>query len=323
MNINNLLGLADLDADLARLEECLKGSLTSEDPLLAEVATHLVVAGGKRLRPSLTLACAAERGPAGPEVLLGGVSVELVHLASLYHDDVMDEAATRRNTPSVNAQWGNLVAIVAGDFLLARAAGIAAGLGNEIAGLLAATLARMCEGQIQEVHSAFDTARSESSYLSAIRGKTASLLATACRVGALTSELDQSVVESLTAYGEYFGMVYQIRDDIMDLVASDSDLGKAPGQDLVEGIYTLPVLLALSEAGPSGELADLLGRPLDGAGLDQARRLIRGTSGLAGAEAVGRGFAKKADEAAQQAAPGEVGIALGRLGHALLDTLPT
>ncbi|MHB1787617.1 MAG: polyprenyl synthetase family protein, partial [Acidimicrobiales bacterium] len=268
MNVTDLLGLPRLDADLARLEEFLARSVAAEDEFLSEVATHLVAAGGKRLRPSLALACAFGTGPAPEEVLLGGVSVELVHLASLYHDDVMDEADSRRNAPSVNAQWGNLVAIVAGDFLLARAAGIAASLGSEIAGLLAATLARMCEGQVREVHSTFDLNRTEAAYLTAIGGKTASLLATSCRIGALTSGMSPEGTEALTAFGEAFGMVYQIRDDIMDLVASDAELGKTGGQDLVEGVYTLPVIKALAQAAPSGELGELLGHPLGPAELN-------------------------------------------------------
>ncbi|MBF6558621.1 MAG: polyprenyl synthetase family protein, partial [Acidimicrobiales bacterium] len=141
---------------LERLEPLLRESVRSGDDFLDEVTAHLIDAGGKRLRPALAAAAATggERA-ASREDLLGGAAVELVHLASLYHDDVMDEATMRRNVPSVNARWGNLVAIVAGDFLLARSAEIAAALGPEIAGLLANTLGQLCQGQVAEVHGAY------------------------------------------------------------------------------------------------------------------------------------------------------------------------
>src|SRR5271165_7453420 len=165
------------EEDLARLERCLRDSVLGDDAFLNEVASHLIQAGGKRLRPSLAIAASyLQPGEITLEVLLGGVSVELVHLASLYHDDVMDEATRRRSVESVNARWGNLVAIVAGDFLLARSAEIAASLGTEIAGLLAATLARLCEGQLAEVHATFDLTRTEDNYLVTIANKTASLM---------------------------------------------------------------------------------------------------------------------------------------------------
>ena len=171
--------------------------------------------------------------------------MELVHLASLYHDDVMDEATMRRTVESVNARWGNLVAIVAGDFLLARSAEIAASLGTEIAGLLAHTLGQLCQGQVAEVRAAFSTERTEDHYFTAIAGKTAALMATSCRIGALTGALPRVEVEALTTFGRCFGMLFQLRDDVLDIIGTEEELGKLPGQDLAEGIYTLPVLKAL------------------------------------------------------------------------------
>jgi heptaprenyl diphosphate synthase len=319
-----MLGLPGLEEDLARLEGTLRRVVTTEDPFLSEVATHLIAAGGKRLRPSLSVASAAAGGAAASEeVLLGGVAVELVHQASLYHDDVMDEAATRRSVQSVNARWGNLVAVVAGDFLLARAAGIAASLGTEVAGLLAATLARLCEGQVSEVHTAFDVGRSEQAYFATIQGKTASLMATSCRIGALTAGLDRRYVDALTTLGECFGMVFQIRDDILDVVASSEALGKAAGQDLVRGVYTLPVLRAMADAGVGPELRSLLGRPLDATERDKARSVIAGSGAVASAAAVGRRYADLAAVAATGLNPGPTSAALGRLGHLLVDDIPT
>ncbi len=319
VNVVELLDLPGLEKDLVRLEDCLRRSIGAEDPFLAEVAGHLVSAGGKRLRPALALASAAVGGaPATEEVLLGGVSVELVHLASLYHDDVMDEAATRRNVESVNSRWGNLVAIVAGDFLLARSAEIAAGLGTEIAALLAATLGRLCEGQVSEVRSAYDVNRTESAYLSAIAGKTASLMATSCRIGALAAGLDRRHVDALTTYGQCFGMAFQIRDDILDVVASAEELGKEPGQDLVSGIYTLPVLYALADPHHGPELRALLAKPLDVAEREKARAMVTASGAVPATVQTARRYSEAAATAAESIDVSELGEALGRLGHELL-----
>ena len=186
MNASQALDLPLLGEGLERLEPLLTTTVVTGDAFLDSVTTHLIAAGGKRLRPMLALASATggERD-ATPEDLLGAVAVELVHLASLYHDDVLDEATIRRNVESVNSRFGNLVAIVAGDYLLARSAAIAASLGTEIAALLADTLARLCQGQVSEVRSAFQINRSHEDYVTAITGKTAALMSTSCRIGAL------------------------------------------------------------------------------------------------------------------------------------------
>src|SRR3954464_2767946 len=211
MSLSEALRLPDLDADLQRVDDALPRAGQSEDPFLSEVASHLITAGGKRLRPALAVAAAAVGGgPVSDAVIQGGVAVGLVHLGSLYHDDVMDNADTRHGVPSVNARWGNLVAIVAGDFLLARASEIAASLGTEVAGLLAATIGRLCEGQVAEVQTAFDPSRSESAYFAAIAGKTASLYSASCRIGALTAGLDRALVDRLTVFGHTFGMAFQV-----------------------------------------------------------------------------------------------------------------
>jgi heptaprenyl diphosphate synthase len=307
-------------SDLDRLEESLRLAVIGDDPFLNEVASHLIGAGGKRLRPALTIAAASLGGAAvGDDTLLGGVSVELVHLASLYHDDVMDEATRRRGVESVNARWGNLVAVVAGDFLLARSAEIAASLGTEIAGLLAATLARLCHGQVAEVRSAYSLERDEKDYLGAIADKTAALMATACRIGGLTAGLDRARVEALTTFGECFGMVFQIRDDILDILATEEMLGKAPGQDLVEGVYTLPVIRALVDPGSGPELGALLGKRLDVDQLAEARELVANSSGIAAAEEVAARYAAEAAEAASALGGGPVAEALARLGTGLVD----
>ncbi len=320
VNVAALLNLPALEDDLARLEVALRRSVRTEDPFLTDVAGHLIGAGGKRLRPALALASAVAGGEdATPDVLQGGVSVELVHLGSLYHDDVMDEADSRRGVESVNARWGNLVAILAGDFLLARASEIAASLGTEVAGLLAATIGRLCEGQVAELKTAFDVSRSEEAYLASIAGKTASLMAAACRIGALTAGLERAQVEALTRFGHAFGMVFQIRDDVLDVVGTDESLGKPVGQDLVEGTYSLPVIYALSDPAAGPELRGLLGRPIGPPERDKARTMVRNTNGIAEAVAVAQGYADRAREAMGDLPPGPVTDAMADLGHRLLE----
>jgi heptaprenyl diphosphate synthase len=291
-----LLSLPGMTDELARVEQALRSAVQAEDPLLAELAGHLVGAGGKRLRPALAVAAGATASPdrnVSDDVVLGGVSVELVHLGSLYHDDVMDEAATRRGVESVNARWGNLKAILAGDFLLAKASEIAAGLGTEVAGLLAATIGTLCEGQVRELQRVFDVTRTEEQYLAAIAGKTASLFAAACRIGALVVGLERHEVEALTLYGHRFGMAFQIVDDVLDIVATDEQLGKPAGNDLAEGVYTLPVIRAL--ASPDGpELADMLGHPIDRPEVDRSRKLVRAGDGVDYSLAMARTYCDEA-----------------------------
>src|SRR5450759_3751724 len=183
MSLAETLELPPLPGDLKRVERALAGAVEHQDRFLGDVAGHLVAAGGKRIRPTLTLCAAyAARGsnqPASDDAVTGAVAVELVHLGSLYHDDVIDEAETRRGVPSVNARWSNIVAILAGDYLLARASALAA--------LLAATIGELCRGQVLELQHLFDVTRSEEDYATAIEGKTATLFGTACRVGGMVS----------------------------------------------------------------------------------------------------------------------------------------
>ena len=173
------------------------------------------------------------------------MAVELVHLGSLYHDDVIDEAETRRGVPSVNARWSNIVAILAGDYLLARASALAASLGAPVAALLAETIGELCRGQVLELQHLFDVDRTEEIYFSAIGGKTAALFATACRIGGMVAEVDGPTLDALTEFGHHLGVCFQIVDDVLDVTGSDASLGKPAGNDLIEGVYTLPVILAL------------------------------------------------------------------------------
>src|SRR3954454_10276294 len=320
MNIPELLQLPDLDTELGRVEAALRSSVRTGDEFLGEVASHLIDAGGKRLRPTLAVAAAVAGGaPVSDDVVQGSVSVELVHLGSLYHDDVMDEADSRRGVPSVNARWGNLVAIIAGDFLLARASEIAAGLGTEVAALLAATIGRLCEGQVSEVRSTFDPTRSEESYFAAIGGKTAALTASACRIGALTAGLERDAVERLTRFGQAFGMAFQIRDDLLDLVGTEESLGKPAGHDLEEGVYTLPVIRTLADPQAGPELHGLIGGPIDEPSRDKALDIVRSSGALSSSLNAARRYADQAAEAVTDL-PGPV-AGLASFAHRLLDDL--
>jgi heptaprenyl diphosphate synthase len=273
----------------SRVEGALRDAVRSEDAYLTEVASHLILAGGKRVRPLFAIAAAAAGGgDITDDVVRGGVAVELVHLGSLYHDDVIDEALTRRTVESVNARWGNLTAILAGDFLLARASEIAASLGTEVAALLAATIGRLCEGEVGELRAAYNIDRTEAAYFSAIEGKTASLFATACRIGAIVGGLPREQVEALTAFGLAYGMAFQIVDDVLDVTATEAELGKPAGHDLVEGVYTLPVLRAL--AGDDG-LRRRLGAPIEGTDLEDALSLVRGNGAVSGSLDTAREYA--------------------------------
>lgn len=319
-----LLGLPGMAGELDRVEIALRRSVRVEDPELAEMAGHLITAGGKRLRPLLAVtagACATGELPVSDEVVLGGVSVELVQTGSLYHDDVIDEADLRRGADSVNARWGNLRAILSGDFLLAKASEIAAGLGTEVAALLASTIGLLTQGELRELQRAYDIGRSERDYLAAIDGKTSSLFLAASRIGAIVGGLSRDHVDALTAYGSAYGTAFQIVDDVLDVVASDEQLGKPAGQDLLSGIYNLPVILALASPQEGAELANVLGGPLEPVDLERARKLVAGGEGIDGALAQARSYSDLACAALAGLDPSPVVDALSASARALVNSV--
>ncbi len=317
-----LFSLALMTDDRERIEVAIHEAVRSADPYLTEIASHLVVAGGKRLRPVVAIAAAQVAGTmASDDVVRGGVACELVHLGSLYHDDVLDEADTRRGVETVNAKWGNLQAILAGDFLLARASEIAASLGTEVAGLLARTIGWLCEGEIEQLRHTYDVGRPEDSYYVSIQGKTASLYGTSARIGGIVAGLDRPTIDALTAWGNAFGMVFQIVDDILDVTDTTEQLGKPAGHDLVEGVYTLPVLRTLAMGGGVGEeLASLLGRPLDAAERDKALSIVRANEGVASAVTTARRYVADAEAACDDLPPGPATDALRAAPAVLLES---
>lgn len=297
MNIGDLVSLPELRNELQRVDALLRSSVAvQDDPVLTEAATHLIAAGGKRLRPTLAVAAALAgvESPVPESVIEGAAAVELVHLGSLYHDDVLDGATTRRAVPTVNEKWDNFIAIIAGDYLLARASSLAARLGTEVTALLADTIAELCMGQAREHRDGFSITRSIDGYEACIDGKTASLLATSARIGALAAGLPRDHVDALTNYAHSFGMAFQIRDDLLDILGTDEQIGKPAGNDMVEGVYTLPVIYAMREPGIGEELKALLGGPIDTPERDKARDLVRSSDGVKIAEDAGRAWAQKA-----------------------------
>jgi geranylgeranyl pyrophosphate synthase len=266
---------------LLETEKELARAVESDVEMVQVAARHLLDAGGKRFRPLLVVLASEFGDPRSPGVVPSALVVELTHLATLYHDDVMDEADLRRGAPSANARWDNSVAILTGDFLFARASDIVADLGPEAVRLQAKTFARLVQGQIRETVGPRDGDDPLTHYLSVVADKTGSLIATSARFGVRVSGAPAYLEETLTEFGEQIGTVFQLSDDIIDIASDTDDLGKARGTDLREGIPTLPTLLALRSDGVDGRLRELVSGPItDDDQLAEALRLLRASPGL-------------------------------------------
>jgi heptaprenyl diphosphate synthase len=268
---------SEIRGRLDLVERDLEKSVHTESSgLLTETSSYLIAAGGKRFRAMLVLLAGYFGDRSDPRLIEGSVAIELVHLATLYHDDVIDEADARRGAPSANVRWDNTVAILTGDFLFARASEISTDLGTDVCRLLARTIAVLCDGQIREVDSSAKVDQPESNYQEIIRRKTASLIATSCRLGGMLSDASPEHTETLDQFGDALGMAFQLSDDIMDITASQLELGKEPGSDMRMGVYTAPVLHALAHSERREELARLLQHgPPDGELLDKALEIVR------------------------------------------------
>lgn len=273
--LQDLVPLRRVWERMSAVERRLTEATTSDDPFLTKIAQHGLAAGGKRYRPLLAQVTAELGGDDGPDPVEAGVAVELVHLGSLYHDDVIDEADTRRGEVSVNENWSNTIAILAGDFLLARASEVAAPLGTEAVALIARTYATLCEGQVMELQLANDLDHGPDEYYTVIGGKTASLIRTSARLGAMTGGAGQDTIEAVSDWAWEMGLVFQLADDVLDFVADEGWLGKPAGSDIGEGTFTLPLLYAA--AGPDGtRIRGLLagGAPFEQEVIDQIIALV-------------------------------------------------
>jgi len=298
------LGVAFDDPELERgvragldaVETALRAAVHSEDEFVAGAARYLVDAGGKRFRPLIGVLAAHFGDPTRPEIVSSAVVCELTHMATLYHDDVMDEAPVRRGAASANSRWDNSVAILTGDFLFSRASTILADLGPFAVRLQAQTFERLVVGQIRETVGPAPGSDPIEHYLAVLADKTGSLIATAAEFGAHYSGAGDDVVQRVRAYAEQIGVAFQLSDDILDIASESTESGKTPGTDLREGVPTLPVLYALRGSDRAGErLRELVSHPLaDDDEHAEALRLLRESDALAEARKTLRGYADTA-----------------------------
>ncbi|KWX03818.1 geranylgeranyl pyrophosphate synthase [Carbonactinospora thermoautotrophica] len=290
--------LDDITQGLAAVEEMLRDATKSSYDFITQASQHLMNAGGKRFRPLLVLLAAQFGDKHAPGVVPAAVVVEITHLATLYHDDVMDEAPLRRGVRSVNSQWNNSVAILTGDFLFARASDILADLGPEAVRIQARTFERLVTGQIRESMGPGSDDDPIEHYLSVVADKTGSLIATSGRFGAMLSGADETVVDIMTNFGERIGVAFQLSDDLLDVASDSAQSGKTPGTDLREGVPTLPVLYAKASQDPGdARLRELLDGDLtDDARLAEALDLLRAHPAMDAARRELRRYAESARE---------------------------
>jgi heptaprenyl diphosphate synthase len=255
----NQVGIPNLDkaleasllADMAKVEELMRSHIKGDYPLVIETSRHLVEAGGKRLRPLLTLLAAQFGDPSNYDIIKAAVCCELTHLATLYHDDVMDDAVLRRGVISANKKWDNAVAILTGDYLFSKVSDMLADIGPEAVKLQAKTFERLVIGQIKETQGKSEGLSQIDHYMKVVADKTGSLIATSARFGALLSNASEQTVETLTKFGEKIGVAFQVADDLLDITSIETASGKTPGTDLKEGIPTLVTLYVIAANNPA------------------------------------------------------------------------
>ena len=306
---------------LAAVDRLLTETVDHDDPLIAEASGHLAEAGGKRLRPLLTLLAAEVGDGINEQVVAAATGVELTHLASLYHDDVMDEADVRRGVPSVNAKYDNSTAILIGDLLFGKASELVAGLGAEAVLIQAQAFVRLCAGQIREDRPCPPGTVPVDYYLSVLADKTGALIATAARYGAMFGGCSAQQVETLTAYGERLGMAFQLSDDLIDIASDSHDSGKTPGTDLREGVDTLAVLYAKSSTDPAdARLRELLSGDLHGdVRLGETVALLRANPALDRARETTRAVGSQAVRLLEPLPDGDAKTALAALVTTVVD----
>jgi octaprenyl-diphosphate synthase len=258
--LRSVLEIPDISAHLELLDKTLQSVFDTSTPSIRKPALRMVRSGGKRLRPTLLMAAAVSQGgEIDDKVITMAAAIELAHLGSLVHDDSIDNAKTRHSIPTINSTEGVHVAIVVGDYFLAKACERASAVGKEFASVVADAITAMCNGQAHELADCYNADRSIEAYLASVHGKTAALMSAACRAGALCAGLSDAHVAALARYGTAFGMAFQLIDDVLDFLAAPESMGKSAGNDLRAGVYTMPLLLALR--GPSrSDILPLLGR---------------------------------------------------------------
>lgn len=248
-----------INADLQRVEKELTKFVETDYPILQDSAVHLLAAGGKRLRPAFTLLAGKFYGYSLEKLIPVAMALELIHMSSLVHDDVVDASMTRRGRATVKAKWGNIVSVQTGDYLLAKSLMLISKIDHpEVARILAEISVEMCQGEIQQINCSFDVEQNIKQYYYRIKRKTALLISACCRLGAIVSGAPRRQIWALGAYGHSLGMAFQIVDDVLDLTAKQSEFGKPIGGDLHQGIMTLPMILALKLSSNPTHLKTLL-----------------------------------------------------------------
>ncbi|HEX6419293.1 MAG TPA: polyprenyl synthetase family protein [Acidimicrobiales bacterium] len=319
--LGRLFGVPDLADRLAAVDDRITSALNAGGALLGPATVRVATGGGKRLRPMLTIVTAATGGVFDDRVIDAAAAVELVQVGSLVHDDILDDAATRRGRPTINATEGLNHAVLAGDYILARAAECAARVSQQAAGLIASALGELCEGQVLEMRDLHDPGRTVDAHLASVRGKTAALFECACRLGAHCAGLGDENTEAIARYGDAFGMAFQVLDDVLDLIGDQERLGKPTGNDIASGVYTLPVIVALGAPG-GDDLRRVLGRVAagdhgaDAPAVERAIRLVRRSGAVAEALTVADRYAEDARRAVAHLNQTTVGEGLGRFPRA-------
>lgn len=257
MNKNTMFGI--IENDLNRLEAELLSVIHSPVELIKNISDHLVQAGGKRLRPALYLVCARIRNTNEAQIMPMAAAIELIHMATLVHDDVIDNATTRRGRPTANARWDNHASVLTGDYLFAKAFSVVATqVNNKMLKVLTDVICSLCEGELIQNKDTFNPDQCEDQYLVRIAKKTADFIAASCELGGMTADLSETEIDALRKFGYSIGMAFQITDDILDITASSEQIGKPAGNDLRQGIVTLPVIYALENSVHSDELRKII-----------------------------------------------------------------
>lgn len=316
-NVSDLKLMSAVEAALEQVEARILVATSHTDKLADQTASHLARAGGKRLRPVLTLLTAHLGDPTRDEVLDAAVVMEITHLGTLYHDDVMDEAPRRRGVDSAHTVWGNSIAILTGDLLFARASNIVSSLGERALKLQAETFEQLVLGQMHETIGPAEGEDPLEHYLEVLRDKTGSLLALSAQLGALLSGADESYLEPLKLFGERIGVAFQLMDDIIDIESSGVESGKTPGTDLLADVPTLPILL-LQRSGSDPELVAFL-ENLTSENLAEGVERLRANPVMAQAHAAARDWAERAIEALAPLPASGVKSALSAFAEAVVQ----
>ena len=318
-NLDNQLEQS-LISDLKKVEELIRSHIKGDYPLVVETSRHLVEAGGKRLRPLLTLLSAQFGDPTNYDIIKAAVCCELTHLATLYHDDVMDDAALRRGVVSANKKWDNAVAILTGDYLFSKVSDMLADIGPEAVKLQAKTFERLVIGQIKETQGKSEGLSQIDHYMKVVADKTGSLIATSARFGALLSGASMEVVETLTKFGEKIGVAFQVADDLLDIASTETASGKTPGTDLKEGVPTLVTLFVMTDNDPADKvLIEKLSKPISDQDLSGVIQELRNHKALKKVQDYLSNVAKEANQLLVDLPNGPAKSALENLTFALVN----